>query len=426
MENLLNKIEEIHQNTPDSIHGIAFGEKIKNGINTNEKSIIYHVIKKIPLSEISEEEKIPEFIEIGSESYKTDVIESPIPQAVSAATDYLQDKQRPIIGGMRISQSHSWNETSANSFSYNVGTLGGFVIDSDSTIVGITNAHIGMIDQVSFAQYNLTGTAYNFKNPKIYKTIYNGGFNGSIDPNILQTVSGSKTFLNRVSEDSIGRVKKYCPLSTTSINYIDAALFTIKPSIQINGSGQYGITDTSGIVFATTAEIDSLAGVNANIDIYSCGQATGPKVGSNKLKISGMAYQGLVNYGYPLNIITFGDLIKIAYADTITNPTAPIQGGDSGSILIGNFAGINKIIGLVFAANSSSAPYFGLACRIDRIANYFGITYWNGSSPTYLPENPNILSIMRPISDSRPYIDYNGIRYWQAGAEKSVEDITNI
>lgn len=67
-------ISTISKNLPSDI-GVGYGYKKVNGVNTNEESIVFYVRKKLPLSELLQEEILPETFILSNKIIKTDVVE---------------------------------------------------------------------------------------------------------------------------------------------------------------------------------------------------------------------------------------------------------------------------------------------------------------------------------------------------------------
>jgi hypothetical protein len=65
-EPIKQKIEELFQSTPDYV-GVGWGNKISDNQYTGERAIVFNVTKKLPLSEIPEEEHLPSTIEIAGD-----------------------------------------------------------------------------------------------------------------------------------------------------------------------------------------------------------------------------------------------------------------------------------------------------------------------------------------------------------------------
>jgi len=104
----------------------------------------------------------------------------------------------------------------------------------------------------------------------------------------------------------------------------------------------------------------------------------------------------------------------------------PVWGGDSGSVLIANFGGVWKIVGLVFAGNGQRYPQspveipstFGLACRIDHVANELGIKAWTGSIAPVV-DHTTIDFITISGSNDTKILNCSGSTYWQVGLTKT-------
>jgi hypothetical protein len=434
MNNLNDKIQEIYNSTPDYVHSVSVGNKIKNGIETDDISIVYFVYKKLPLEEIPENEKIPKTLEIDGKTYKTDVIENSGFNAMLcyASNDpkvtFLQSRQRPLSGGLEISNFFKWVEVEPNVFRpAGQGTLGLIAVDNiDNTLVGVSNNHVIIIDAFNSSERDVNSEIFNIRDSKDFVSQFgSSGFNETVSAGVLQC--GNSTF--NLGTDNIGRQKRYYPFSTKNPNYMDAALSVIREGfVDLNSASQAELYNTFAMPFATTAEINSLAvgGENYGAVVLSCGRTTGPKGGDCPLIVKYTSNNSLVN-GYYLqgnNIgISFSDCLLFQYVDGSAGPTL---GGDSGSALIANFSGTNKIIGLVFAANSTNTPNYGLASRIDRIAEFLNISAWNGTTKNFTPYPPTIGYIVRPTTDNSPYIDYQGKRYWQAGLITTSDQITEL
>jgi hypothetical protein len=433
MSNINNKIQEIYNSTPEYVHNVSIGNKIKNGIETDDLSVVYFVYKKLPLEEIPENEKIPSTIEIDGKTYKTDVVENFGFTAALCYADndpkvtFLRSRQRPLSGGLEITNFFKWEEVEPNVFNPNVGTLGLIAVDNeDDSLVGLTNSHVGIVDAFNSSERDINDEIINIRNDKEYVSQFGeSGFNETISPNVLQCGNNFPDF----DTDKIGQPKKYYPFSVTNPNYIDAALLTIREDfVDLNSASQAEIANTFAMPFATTQEIDSLAvgGANYGAVIMSSGRTTGPKDGTCPMIVKYTSVNSSVN-GYYLQgndiAISFSDCLQFQYVD---GSTAPILGGDSGSALIANFNGTNKIIGLVFATNTTNTPNYGIACRIDRIVEFLNISAWDGTAKSFTPYPPSIDYIVRPPDDDSPYIDYQGKRYWQAGLITTTDQITEI
>jgi hypothetical protein len=109
------------------VHAVGTGAKIVGGAKTGDPSITVLVVKKKPLSDIAEDEKIPTEID----GFKTDVIEAEVPRAFGPAD---ANKYRPVPGGAFI---HAGGSPEA-------GTLGCLALTTDAVpkVVAITCQHV--------------------------------------------------------------------------------------------------------------------------------------------------------------------------------------------------------------------------------------------------------------------------------------------
>ena len=375
-ENLSSGIQNLYDSTPDSIKMTAFGRKIKSGIKTDDFCVIFGVEKKLPLNQLSGDYIVPKTIEIDNNIYQTDVVEyskaealgfcynfnaNPLPSEIIAH----RSRQRPLKGGIVISvDPFTW-----------LGTFGLICVDNETqSLVGLTNAHVAIgIPQcvIPNNQNDVNDNSYSITGKRI-----------------IQFTEGQPASL---TNDVVGNVYKFFPIRTGNYqNYIDAATFSIR-KCNPSGTGfidnlesfkQLGIPYNDPMPFATTNEINSLV-VN-NIPIYSAGRTTGPKgLAGCRLFATDMFLNQPINFeGIPVD---FYDLITFKYEDNANDPSAD---GDSGSIVIGDFNGIFKIVGLLFAGSINTA-YF---CRIDTVASKLGISAWDGTPKNYLQYPPKFIT----------------------------------
>jgi hypothetical protein len=399
-ENIKNKIQELFDSTPDGV-GVMFGNKIRNGEYTGEQSIVFTVEKKLPLSEIPSDQILPSSVEIDGVTYNTDVFESGIietfacPSSVTSGCYSWQTVApgnrgtiRPLKGGVSL--------TSQNLQGY-VGTLGFLAVDTTTgALVGVTNNHVVIADAYYTSQRTLPGLIQNETNDSAYQT-------GDIQPSS--------------SSLKIGEVVRYVPISSAPLyNQVDGALVSIDQSVMSNSESykQFGLSGTSVMPFATTAEIDALVG---NVNVSSSGRSSGVKQGSLcGLAIQGVSYvtgvsgfkkQGTSTVAYFNNCISFTRV----YPDCLY----PIYPGDSGSGLIANIGGVDKIVGLVFA----TGPTLSIAARIDEVASQLGIQAWNGSTPNFVDLSSKKLVTTGGLSSEKT-ITCSGQTLWQVGLINSI------
>ena len=392
---LQETIREWHSKTPDSVHAVGWGYKTKNGITTDELCVVFSVVSKKPLAELTQEEILPTTLIVDNETVKTDVVESELAQALStchAETDSSSSSHRvshrPLMGGISISH----NEAGATA-----GTLGGMFKDKDDgSVVGLTNLHVVCPDLVAYG-------VYSAERPSV-SSVWDIESKMMIQQGHLDGGGGD-----------IGDVKRYHPMTLdatptpTRINYIDAAVIGLDSSslIDANSGSQLGPLSPVNYPVATTAEIDGLL-VNGNFLIKS-GRTTG-YVGSSsacRILVRNMHHSELVAYPPLLSTITLHDLIRFTYADFGTNV---VVGGDSGSILLADFSGVLKIVGLVFAGNAGRV---GFACRIDRVMDQLNLEVLG--STTLINASSNWEFIDRVPSAASPTLTDNGKKYWECG-----------
>lgn len=399
-ENIKNKIQELFDSTPEGV-GVMFGNKIRNGEYTGEPSVVFTVEKKLPLSEIPSDQILPSSVEIDGVIYSTDVFESGIietfacPSSVTNACYSWQTVApgnrgtiRPLKGGVSL--------TSQN-LQGTVGTLGFLAVDTATgALVGVTNNHVVIADAFYTSQRTLPGLIQNETNDSAYQT-------GDIQPSS--------------SSLKIGEVVRYVPISSAPLyNQVDGALVSIDQSVMSNSESykQFGLSGTSVMPFATTSEIDALVG---NVNVSSSGRSSGVKQGSLcglaiqgvsfVVAVSGFKKQGTPTVAYFNNCISF----------TRVNPDCPdpIYRGDSGSGLIANIGGVDKIVGLVFAGGET----LGIAARIDEVASQLGIQSWSGSTPNFIDLSSKKLVTTGGLSSEKT-ITCSGQTLWQVGLINSI------
>jgi hypothetical protein len=352
---------------------------------------------------------------------------------------------RPIKGGLSITATVKCPPYGPGS----VGTMGLVCQDSASNaLVGLTNNHVVVRDPFYTNQRNTIGVIQNE-----YDLIDSSN---TIQGNYVYQ-RGESSLLNPGGNLEIGRVLRYVPLYTsastaaniTKINNSDAAIF----SLYCTASGgatiisftssfqQVGLSYTSSMPFASTAEINNL--MNTNPELYSSGRTTGAKGSPGTLcplriwslgvnSYVGYNLQGTQTLAYMQDLIAFVKPDNSAsYAPSGSGAPAavcpyPAWAGDSGSTLIANIGGVWKIVGLVFAGNG--VPYnppatglnyeiassMGLACRIDHVASQLGIKAWTGSAAPIVDPN-SIAYITVSGSNDTKTLNCSGSTYWQVG-----------
>jgi hypothetical protein len=349
--------------------------------------------------------------------------------------------QRGLKGGVSItSTSHAPPYTPLS-----VGTMGLICQDSASgALVGLTNNHVVIrdayyTDQRTYTnpqnEYNLDDSSNTVQGDYVYQT-------GETTPTVIPG-----------GPEEIGRVLRYVPIYTSAsivanpslTNKVDAAIFSLYCTSSTGATiidftssfQQLGLTYTSSMPFASTAEIDNL--LNNNYEFFSSGRTTGPKGSPDTLCPLRMFSYTSSPISFPLQgtntLSYFTDVIAyVKPADSSSyNPSTvnastqvcayPVWGGDSGSTLIANIGGVWKIIGLVFAGNGTPynstlgyqvASSIGFACRIDQVASQLGIKAWTGSAAPVVDHNTITYRTVSGSNDDKTLV-CSGSTYWQVG-----------
>jgi len=398
-DELLKLIEDYYENTDENVVGVEYGFKEIDGKITDEKSIVFSVKEKKPKDQIPENQLLPKEIILNDVKFKTDVIESEF-ELLCDSNFYSWNTTppsnrnliRPIKGGLSVA-----NYDSLPGY---VGTLGFLAIDDDTgSLVGVSNNHVLIDDAFICSERNSNS--------------------------IISNVKGDNTNQPNGPSNSIGIVKKYYPISSGSYNYVDVALTTLDSGVIDNNISylQEGLTGwTQSLSFASTTEINNL--LNTKPFLYSTGRTTGAK-GEGDTKLLIHAFPAVVQVPYKKQnvdtTVIFSDCI-VFIASGATTPQGsvciyPIAPGDSGSALIADFNGVRKIIGLVFAGSTDGI--FGIACRIDRVAELMNISEWNGELVNFSDKN-NIEEFTIDGLSNQPFIIDGGKKFWQVGLRNKV------
>jgi len=359
--------------------------------------------------------------------------------------------QRPLKGGISITS------TSKSTPFYNQGSVGtmGLVCQDFYTdaLVGLTNNHVVIRDAFYTSERTYTNPQNEFDLTDS-NSIIEGDF-------VYQTGESQPVVPGGANE--IGRVLRYVPIYTSASiatnpllyqNTVDGAIFSLyctsstgQTIIDFTSSfQQLGLSYTSSMPFASTAEIDNL--LNSNPELYSSGRTTGPKGSPDTLcpiRIFNHSsfpiqypLQGTPTTSYFTDVITFvkpansSSYLPSGSGSPSTTCPFPVWGGDSGSTLIANIGGVWKIVGLVFAGNglsynpqtnfpttSTGQPYqvassFGYACRIDEVAQQLKIKAWTGSIAPVVDHDTIEYKTVSGSSD-QPDLNCSGSVYFQVG-----------
>ena len=345
---------------------------------------------------------------------------------------------QPLQGGISFGQSEG-----------GTGTLGCIVEDlaqtaegEEYTLSGLTNNHVIVKDAFYASEKSfLPDYGYVIKANNIFKK-------GTVQPGEAITGGagpGGQTYTmpDFNQEYGVGYVKRYVPMyfwnwnddgEYVYKNPVDAALSSIfkfskdaiafdpkNPENQLPDPVDLYILGTQsrrqydyingGLVFfqnhyefASSEEINS---VTTGTRIWKSGRTTGV-VGMNTCPACIYQTNLDVNvYGYGFSQfsveVLFSDIMSFTYASQAPdsnglytpNPLpGVIIGGDSGSVLIAEFNGVKKIIGLNFAggyfSEASGPGSIGFACRIDHVAEMLEIRAIN--TEVINPDNNNYYS----------------------------------
>lgn len=134
MADVPREVRERLESLPHVV-GTAVGKKRVDGERTDETCLVVFVDRKVPESELAEDERVPETVEFDGERVATDVQQvgdvtalaaEPSPEAART------ERRRPAPGG--VSLAHP---------TLSAGTMGSTVLETeDGTTVVLTNAHV--------------------------------------------------------------------------------------------------------------------------------------------------------------------------------------------------------------------------------------------------------------------------------------------
>ena len=284
--NDINTLSEIEKEllSKKNVVAIGNGNKWTNGQNTGEKALLIFVSKKESLDKLSENDKIPS------------KINNKITDVVGKSGEFLSmsliAKIRPIKPGYSIGHVN-----------ITAGTCGGFFIDRNGDVIGLSNNHV----------------LANINNAK------------KGDPIVQPGVYDNRLWSNNI----VGTLKNYRELVD---NYWS---FDAHNWRQIWG---YNLEDSA--VFCPTVDFDTsipnIGEINdfrLDINVDETVQKTGRTTGYMTGKVIATDVTSRVSYGNC--VLTFKDQIAT---------TAMSQGGDSGSLLLD----MNRnVVGLLFAGSNT-------------------------------------------------------------------------
>jgi hypothetical protein len=427
------------KSTYANVVGSGYGFKFKNGKRTNQKCLIFFVSDKKQIEELLPEDIIPSKIEFLSLELETDVEKSNFgfleeqqfirpyttpncPERPCDAAFYSWMVYPPINRNQNIPLKGGQGQNTGGVPKYvdpiqTDCTMGGIVVDNETnSLLGVTNNHCVMLD----IQRSL-GFDFRKQVSRSLMEIYNRKIYDSGLP----------------SKNLLGTVYRFSPINSRSIaggiaysgSPLDCCLYRLDPNvIDFNESYKYlGFTGwTQPMRFATTEELNNLVELNPNI--FSTGRTSGPKgEGQVKIKIHaihvfGGSSGGMIGQDTTLGI-EFQDCFSYFAEGSDNTYCGPgSYPGDSGSFMLAEINNERVIIGQLFAGDQS----FGIAQRIDVIANVLNVRAWMGEILPFIDDNSLEIKTQK-ISDSyygQNYIVENEKTFWVGGNRRILQTPT--
>ena len=461
--------KQLYDSTPDNIIGVGYGYKTKQGNLTNEKSIIFYVETKKPVSELDPSEILPSTVNLDQDNFITDVQSVSIPQLVPNSNSNCYVAQDTSSDVHRETRQYLQGGLSASLYAFPylyAGTLGAIVKDNeDGSLVALTNAHVAL---------------FNSDKSFINSQKDTGNVPDLATFNIEDEISSlfSQAGLLDLRGPAFGHVKRYAHLlnngndaTNLNKNYVDAALVSIDSLSRLNPSfpdsygtvlgfnGNQFLPNSYNLKIATTAEINQILNIPQSYQLAKSGRSTGMISTDNGCTFTVVASNLTVEVFYidsNFNTsnspkIVFEDAIEIAYTaqQNFTNPITGMQQtfnapnivypGDSGSIVYANVNGIPKIIGLVFAGgnqNFNGLNYGplqfnrGILCRIDKVCEILNVSALEDSdfnSPVINPSsNWTYITQSALTTANNPTIIVDNRKYWQVGLTNAGADAVYV
>lgn len=262
-----------------NVVGVGLGNKWQNNQNLHRQSLLIFVSKKESLKQLNPKDVIPSQID----GLETDVVG----KTGTIQSQALSKKERPVKAGFSCGHIH-----------VTAGTMGGWFIDKDGDIVGLSNNHV-------------------LANENRAHTLLEDGYAGhwTIQPGIYD----NKNWRN----NKLGHLKDFVKLRKRG-NVQDSAICKV---------------DHIDLINPEIHEIGVPSGFNDSIKTDEQVQKSGRTTQYTTGKV--IATDATVNVQYDNGVFQFDNQI-------IT--TAMSQGGDSGSLLLDMN---RKIVGLLFAGSST-------------------------------------------------------------------------
>ncbi len=371
MEKLFISLKSLDNN----INGIGLGNKIKNDITTRENAIIVYVNKKLPLSAISPDKKIPEKIKFDDQIYSSDVVQSTARSAAifyeyntschgndamdlglpdPTSSIYLNRSRLDILsGGCNFT---TWTPDGISAFS----TLGGIFKDKlDGSYVGITNRHnidkfiktnLSYLNRFTLTEESSGFTYYkipflNFYSIESYAKEFE--FNDPNNPDVIITTTNFKNNVYNYSianhycfqpskyidsngvphvdslsgNNCIGYVKRAIPAliydrsKLINFNYADGAVISLTNRVNSTSKNQIGFywLFENPALIATDEEIDFI--VDNKRPLFYSGSRSGPigkEAGATLCTLRPIVNYRIVEIGSA--VFTTQDIIKDGYS----------------------------------------------------------------------------------------------------------------
>jgi hypothetical protein len=421
-------------------NGVVVSKKEVQGVETQQPCLTLFVEKKLPLSDIPQEDLFPSSVEVDGVTYATDVVEVPSLSATGCYT--LPDpstpqstwqmpvsgsrvEHRPLVGGISVGTipPDGWGGSSVDT-----GTLGGLAVDlEDYTIVGVSNNHVlskntlaGNLGGAFTNDFGLTFWTYLSVNdttsspgddryPVYQRSTYD---KFTVTQSLMQPLT-------------VGTVKKAYPFKSSG-NRVDVCSFALSGTHTLNLSGsstnwqQYQLDISQPMDWATDSEINSLLTTELGAPVFRSGRTEGPVgwPGSDPYgftcRLSAYSIGGAnVSYGGNIGVLGFEDQI---FFRGNSSSLSPSSGGDSGSFVCALFNSTNpalsawKVIGLNFAGNG----VIGVANKITNVANMFNLSAYKGDEIDIGYKGYDMQVISSRQSALTAMI--GGKMYWQAGS----------
>lgn len=387
------------------ITSIQCGTKITDGVDTGEQCIVFGLLVKKPMHELSAEEMIPDTVTIKGQQVSTDVVEQPVAQHLVARNCHTNSATVEPVKSNRTNHRPLMGGASSVYMGGTDATLGLMVTDkTDGQVVALSNSHVYGASQI---------------------LAYYGNANDAGTSNTMQ-VSGRQPGTNAYnpwgsttpSADYIGTCKRAVPIGNKDYTLTGGWITNTSCDAAILQLSAYTLIDTTSsknvigfnvpgpYAFATDTEITSLLDVaspNYGAPVFRSGRTLGP-----------IGYPGNT-YSCKLSVYSFGTEVVgyySTYASYFTNSfkfvgqeypdgISPGAGGDSGSAVFALLSANNvtlsawKVIGLLFAGPDVSFPQYSIGCRITSVMQDLNVVPWNGIIPA-LSASTQILSLPAP------------------------------